>query len=185
MSITTSFELYYQRALLCKIVEVSFWVGNIRAKIPPWSHIWLRLLTIKSHPKNKTTSSNLFKIDLLIRLFSVRSQLLRTSIFVSLPPPSNMFKFGRFSYLTLSIFPILDLQELNRTNFVTSQVQHWSKQWVERWIDENLKTELKILCIYFWLYISKILVNNYKIRHITWKLQYKHNTGGLWKSKIS
>ena len=102
MSITTSFELYYQRALLCKIVEVSFWLVSIRAYSPPGISYLIEIVNIKSYPKNKTTSLNPFIIDLLIRRLFVHSPLLKKSIFVSLPPPSNMFKFGRFSYMTLS-----------------------------------------------------------------------------------
>ena len=63
----------------------------------------IEIVEIKGHPTNKTTSYNPFIIDLWIRLLSFHSPLLRKSIFVSVPLPTNMFKFGRFSYMKLSI----------------------------------------------------------------------------------
>ena len=41
-------------------------------------------------------------IDFWIKLLSFHSPLLRKSMFVSVPLPSNMFKFGRFSYMKLT-----------------------------------------------------------------------------------
>ena len=62
----------------------------------------IEIVEIKDHPTNKTTSYNPFIIDLWIRLLSFHSPLLRKSNFVYIPLPSNMFKFGRFSYMKLS-----------------------------------------------------------------------------------
>ena len=62
----------------------------------------IEIIEIKDHPTNKTTSYNPFTIDLWIRLLSFHSPLLRKSNFVYIPLPSNMFKFGRFSYMKLS-----------------------------------------------------------------------------------
>ena len=63
----------------------------------------IEIIEIKGHPTNKTTSYNPFTLDLLIRLLSFHSPLLRKFNFVSVPLPINMFKFGRFSYMELSI----------------------------------------------------------------------------------
>ena len=130
----------------------------------------IEIVKIKGHQTNKTTSYNPFIIDLWIRLLSFHSPLLRKSIFVSVPLPINMFKFGRFSYMKLIIIRIWKLINTN-LHFLF----YWRSASIN--IAQSIQPVKKTA-----MYIDKYIVNKLQwfLRKFLFQLLSKSGLNDVW-----